>query len=165
MSTVKQTLSVPAAAVTLITTAADLVTGATLLSASYDNTPVDAATNSGYEFADFELIVPLGFLSNITVIKPVELYIIGAPDGTNYGTWTTSSSAVADTKMPVNAYVGAFLLTVETNASDPRRAVIRGVPLPPYKIEAGIRNNTGQTLDDGASHIVLKMYPYSLKQE
>jgi len=124
-----------------------LANNAGALGAEYDN-----ATNL-YLFGVFELNVTFG--SNPTAGSTVDLYIIPAPDGTNYDDAVTGASGAA----PATAYVGGFPLRAVTTAQKvPLGVGISGpVPLPPVKFKAFILNKSGVAFP--ASGSTLKMVP------
>lgn len=143
--------------VTSITSAADLTTGNTLLSAAYDNT--SGGTNN-FLMADFELDLPNGLGAALTAEQAVELYILPALDGTNYMDFDTNFT---DVLAPAKNFVGSFAVRAESTASTAQRLAIMDCPIPPYSFKVGIRNSTGQTLKDGASHFTVKMFPKRLQ--
>ena len=118
------------------------------LGAEYDN-----ATNL-YEAGLFELNVTFG--TNPTAGSPVELYIVPAPDGTNYDDGDGTPLA------QVNTFVGAFYVRAVTTA----QKMTLGIPgaalgpilLPPTKFKALLYNKSGQAFP--ASGSTLKMVPY-----
>lgn len=103
----------------------------------YDNTDKDF-------WGDFELVADAG--SNFTANATCDLYLLTAIDGTNYA--GTSGP-------PPGAYVGSFVMQAE----HPGRYILRGVPLPPCKFKAYLKNGSGQNF--AASANTLKMLPYS----
>lgn len=118
------------------------------LGAEYDN-----ATNL-YLFGLFELNVTFG--SAPTEGSTVDMYIIPAPDGTNYDDAVTGASGVA----PGTSYAGGFPLRAVTTAQKvPLGLGIRGrVELPPTKFKVFIVNRSGQAFP--ASGSTIKMVPY-----
>src|SRR5262249_7930164 len=70
----------------------------------------------------------------------VDLYLVPALDGTNYGDVDVSTPT-----LPANCYVGSFT-TVAASTTNGCRLVITGIPLQPRKYKAYIKNNAGQTL-------------------
>lgn len=124
-----------------------LANNAAALGAEYDN-----ATNL-YLFGLFELNVTFG--TNPTAGSTVDLYIIPAPDGTNYDDNTTGASGTA----PANCYVGGFPLRAVTTAQKvPLGVGLTRVELPPTKFKAFLVNKSGQSFP--ASGSTLKMVPH-----
>ncbi len=139
------TVKYEAAAITsLLTTELDsLANGAGALGVEYDN-----ATGL-YFWGDFELLVAFGTAP--TADSVVELYLIPAADGTNYGDGAGGPSPVA----PRNHYVGAWALRAVTTA---QRLVLQGVPLPPLMFKALVVNKSGQPFP--ASGSTVRIVPY-----
>lgn len=125
-----------------------LANNAGALGAEYDN-----ATNL-YLFGLFELNVTFG--SNPTAGNTVDLYIIPAPDGTNYDDATTGASGAA----PVTSYAGGFPLRAVTTAQKvPLGLGAMGyVQLPPTKFKVFALNKSGVAFP--ASGSTIKMVPY-----
>ena len=126
-----------------------LANNAAALGAEYDN-----ATNL-YLFGLFELNVTFG--SAPTAGKTVDLYIIPAPDGTNYDDNTTGASGAA----PATCFVGSFPLRAVTTAQKiPLGLAAQGyVQLPPTKFKVFVVNNaSGQSFPSSGSTV--KMVPY-----
>jgi len=118
-------------------------------SAGYDN------GSNLYLFGYFELNVTFG--SAPTAGQLIDLYLMAAPDGTNYDTYVTGASEYA----PIAAYVGSFQLQAITSAQKcplGGPAEPRLVPLPPVPFKAFVINNSGQAFP--ASGSTLKMVPY-----
>lgn len=118
------------------------------LGVEYDN-----ATNL-YEAGLFELNVTWG--SAPTANAPVELYLVPAPDGTNYDDGDGTPIA------QFNTWVGSFLPRAVTTAQKMTLG-IPGAPqglvlLPPTKFKALVYNKSGQAFP--ASGSTLKMVPY-----
>jgi hypothetical protein len=124
-----------------------LANNAGALGAEYDN-----AANL-FISAVFELNVAFG--SAPTAGNTVDLYIIPAPDGTNYDDAVTGASGAA----PATAYAGGFPLRAVTTAQKvPLGLGLSGpVPLPPTKFKAFLLNKSGQAFP--ASGSTLKMVP------
>jgi hypothetical protein len=124
-----------------------LANNAGALGAEYDN-----ATNL-YISAVFELSVTFG--SAPTAGSTVDLYIIPAPDGTNYDDAVTGAAGSA----PATAYAGGFpLRAVTTLQRVPLGIGLSGpVPLPACKFKAFLLNRSGQAFP--ASGSTLKMVP------
>jgi hypothetical protein len=95
-------------------------------------------------FGDFELV--LGTMTAATANAPVDLYMVTAPDGTNYGQGGT-------TAQPPNFYKGSYVLLNTTTS----RLTIQGIPLPPCKFKTFLVNRSGQAFGTGNT---LKMLPY-----
>lgn len=144
MATVHQTWD-PAAITTMLTTELNsLGSGAGCnLSSAYDN-----ATNC-FLYAMFQLTVTLA--ATVTADTTVDLYLVAAPDGTNYA----DGSA---TVFSVNHVVGGFNMRAVTTA---QIVEIWGVPLPPTLFKVNVLNNTDKAM--AASANTLKMIPYGLK--
>ena len=124
-----------------------LANNAGALGAEYDN-----ATNQ-YLFGLFELNVTFG--SAPTAGSTVDLYIIPAPDGTNYDDAVTGASGYA----PASAYAGGCPLRAVTTAQKvPLGLGVQGlVQLPPCKFKIFILNKSGQAFP--ASGSTVKMIP------
>lgn len=126
-----------------------LANNAGALGVEYDN-----ATNL-YLWGYFELVVTYG--TNPTAGNLVELYLVPAPDGTNYADNTTGASGTTS----ANYYVGGFPLRAVTTA---QRIGLTGASgsgpiwLPPCKFKAFVINKAGQAM--AASGNTLKMIPY-----
>lgn len=135
---------------TLFTSAADLPTGCTQISGICDNTPADSSPS--YIWADFVLNLPNGIGGTITIQQPVELYIIPEVDGSNF---LDSDVNATDVLVPQNLYKGAFQVRAEGTATTAQRLGLMDVLIPPYNYKVYIRNNTGQSLKDGASHFTI----------
>lgn len=124
--------------------------GSSALGKEYDN-----GTNQ-YLYGFFELNVTWG--SNPTAGALVNLYLVPAPDGTNYD--DGSGSVVP----PLTCYVGGFPVRAVTTA---QKIPLGGpgqpslIPLPPCKFKPVLINNSGQAMP--ASGNTLKMIPYRLQ--
>lgn len=117
------------------------------LGAEYDN-----ATNL-YLFGLFELNVTFG--TNPTAGNTVDLYLIPAPDGTNYDDATTGASGAA----PAPCYVGSFPVRAVTSAQKiPLGHGQALINLPPTKFKAFLLNKSGQAFP--ASGSTLKLIPH-----
>lgn len=126
-----------------------LANGSGAIGAEYDN-----ATNL-YTFGLFEVNVQFG--SNPTAGTTISLYLIPAPDGTNYDDYTTGGSPYA----PLTAYIGGFPVQATTSAQKIPLGVggYQGlIPLPPCKFKAFVVNASGQAFP--ASGSTVKMVPY-----
>ena len=138
-----------AAITTLLSTELNsLANNAGALGAEYDN-----ATND-YLFGMFELNVTFG--SAPTAGSTVDLYIIPAPDGTNYDDAITGASGSA----PSTCYAGSFPLRAVTTAQKiPLGLGAAGyVALPPTKFKVFVLNKSGQAMP--ASGTTVKMIPF-----
>lgn len=101
--------------------------------------------------ATFELTVTFG--TNPTAGNTVDLYLVVALDGTNYGDNTTGASGYA----PSTGYVGGFPLQAKTTI---HRLPLglgqqRAIELPPVKFKAFLLNKSGVAFP--ASGSTLKM--------
>lgn len=86
-------------------------------------------------FAHFELLTA-GFGSNPGAGKNVDLYLVPAVDGTNFGD--------VDSSIPNAQYfVGSF---ITVNSGSAKRLSLMNVPIGPLLLKAYLVNNTGQTL-------------------
>lgn len=144
-------LKLEAAAITSIATTElnSLANGSAALGAEYDN------SSNLYLFGYFELNVTFG--TNPTAGSLINLYLIPAPDGTNYDDNTTGASGVA----PSTVYVGGFPLRAVTSA---QKIPLTGglhqghIMLPPLKFKPFLINNSGQSFP--ASGSTLKLVPF-----
>lgn len=123
-----------------------LANNAAALGTEYDN------SSNLYLWATFELNATFG--SAPTAGNTVDLYIIPAPDGTNYDDNTTGASGAA----PSTSYVGGFPLRAVTSAQKVPLGVVRRVDLPPTKFKVFVVNGSGQAFP--ASGSTVKMIPY-----
>lgn len=98
--------------------------------------------------ADFELAV--GFGSAPTAGYAVNLYLVPAIDGTNYGAGDGTDAAQGMT------FVGSFSVY---NTTSLKRLNLMAVRIPPCKFKALIENKTGQSF--ASSNNVLLMLPSS----
>lgn len=123
----------------LLTTELDGLTNGSFATdgTAYDNTDKDF-------WADFELYADAA--GNFTAGVTCDLYLLTAIDGTNYA---------GTAGPPPGAYAGSFICQAE----HPGRYVLRGVPLPPCKFKAYLKNGSGQNF--AANSNTMKMYPYS----
>jgi hypothetical protein len=142
-------LKLEAGAITTIasTEANSLANAAGVLGAEYDN-------SAGlYMFGLFELNVTFG--SAPTAGNTVDLYLIPAPDGTNYDDAVTGAGGSA----PITCFVGGFPLRAVTTAQKiPVGHGLSMINLPPCKFKAFVLNRSGQAFP--ASGSTLKMIPY-----
>lgn len=142
-------IKLEAAAITsLMTTELNsLASAAAALGVEYDN-----STNL-YLWGLFELNVTFG--TNPTANSTVDLYLIPAPDGTNYDDAVTGAAGSA----PATSYVGGFPLRAVTTAQKvPVGAGLQLISLPPAKFKAFVVNRSGQAFP--ASGSTVKMVPY-----
>jgi hypothetical protein len=124
-----------------------LANNAGALGAEYDN------STGLYLYGLFELNVTFG--TNPTAGNTVDLYLIPAPDGTNYDDNTAGASGAA----PITTYVGGFPLRAVTTAQKvPLSLGLTLINLPPTKFKAFLLNKSGQAFP--ASGSTLKMVPY-----
>jgi hypothetical protein len=116
---------------TLMSTELDgLGSGAKALGATaFDN----AASGSGFFWADFELNVTFGTAP--TAGKVVELYLIPAMDGTNYA----DGSGTVDPEIGLRA--GGVAVR---NVNTAQRLVFRNAALPPWKFKPLLKNGADQ---------------------
>jgi hypothetical protein len=144
------TIKLEAAAITTVasTELNSLANSAGALGAEYDNAA------GLYMMGVFELNVTFG--TNPTAGSTVDLYIIPAPDGTNYDDAVTGASGAA----PMTAYAGGFPLRAVTTAQKvPLGMGIGGaVPIPPVKFKCFLLNKSGQAFP--ASGSTLKLVPF-----
>ncbi len=126
-----------------------LANNAGALCAEYDN-------SSGlYLYGLFELNVTFG--SAPTAGNTVDLYIIPAPDGTNYDDAVTGASGSA----PITTYVGGFPLRAVTTAQKvPLGLGLTLINLPPTKFKVFALNKSGQAFPSSGSTIKLIPYRY-----
>jgi hypothetical protein len=111
------------------------------LGTEYDNT----LTTTGNMWADFELFAAFAAATNAD--STVDLYIVPAPDGTNY-----CDGGVA--VQPVNFFRGSWSLRATTSY----RLVVHQVALPPTKFKIFVVNNSGQAMS--ASGNTVRMVGY-----
>ncbi len=144
MATVHQTFD-PAAITTLLSTELNSIAAAagSALGTEYDN-----ATNC-FMYGLFEFTVTFG--TGPTADTTVDLYVVPAPDGTNYD---DGSNAI----FAQNHAVGGYNMRSVTTA---QKLSMWGVLLPPTKFKVNMRNNTNQGF--AASGNLLKMIPYGMK--
>jgi hypothetical protein len=123
-------------------TSSALTSGGAVLTATaiLDNTPA----SGGYFWATLELVGAFGTAP--TAAKAIELYLVPAPDGTDY--------ADSDNTTPNPALLAGYFIVRATTSS--QRITIPGVPLRPYKYKAYLRNQADQSLSAGW---VLTAYP------
>lgn len=137
-----------ASPVTLATTGLNSLANNTgLLTAAIDN----SAAADRWLFDDLELFVE--FLTPPVVNQPVDVFILPAPDGTNY------ASGDGTTKPPLNLYVGSF--HAMANAND-QYLILMNVPLPPGFFKYVLWNSTGVAFESAGN--TLKRYPHTYEQ-
>lgn len=116
------------------------------LGSQYDN-----ETNR-YQFASAELLWTAA--ASPATNPGVELYLIPALDGTNYGDGDDSILP------PSSSFVGVFGLKVATSL---QRIVIRDIPIPPFKFKFLVINKTGQFSTNVDNQNGLRMRVYNLE--
>ena len=119
-----------------------LANGGSAKSSAWDNGPA----NSGYFWANFEFFL-MTSPNNPNSGSAVDLYLYPALDGTN-----TAQTGVY--LVPQN-YAGSFVI----GSGTAQRLVLMGVPIPPTKFMAVIRNGAGQAFSAASS--VLSILPYT----
>ena len=125
-----------------------LANNAAALGAEFDN-------SAGlWLFGLFELNVTFG--TGPTAGSTVDLYIIPAPDGTNYDDAVTGASGSA----PATSYAGGFPLRNVTSAQKVPLGVVRRIELPPTKFKAFVINRSGQSFPSSGSTVKLVPYGY-----
>ena len=125
-----------------------LANNAAALGAEFDN-------SAGlWLFGLFELNVTFG--TGPTAGSTVDLYIIPAPDGTNYDDAVTGASGSA----PATSYAGGFPLRNVTSAQKVPLGVVRRIELPPTKLKAFVINRSGQSFPSSGSTVKLVPYGY-----
>jgi hypothetical protein len=126
-----------------------------LQSGSYDNR---STGSNNFLFGQLELNVTFG--SAPTAGNLIDLFLIPAPDGTNYDDGAGGATPVA----PQNCYVGSFIVRAVTSA----QKLSMGMPgiqplikLPPYHFKALLVQKSGQAFPASGSTLVL--YPFNLQ--
>lgn len=119
------------------------------------NTGTNAAFDNGnslnlFFWGDLELNVT--FASTPTANSAVEVYIIPAEDGTNFGTTTDGSNPVYD----LTSFVGSFSIPAQTTAI---RRHLRGIILPPCKFKLFVINRSGVAFP-ATGTMTITLYPY-----
>lgn len=109
-----------------------------------------------YMFGLFELNVTFG--SAPTANSTVDLYLIPAPDGTNYDDAITGASGTA----PITSFLGGFPLRAVTTAQKiPLGAGLRGnIALPPTKFKLFAINRSGGAFPASGSSVKAVFYRY-----
>lgn len=125
-----------------------LADNAAAIGAEFDN------STGLWLFGLFELNVTFG--TGPTAGSTVDLYIIPAPDGTNYDDAVTGASGSA----PSTSYVGGFPLRNVTSAQKVPIGVARRIELPPVKFKAFVINRSGQSFPSSGSTVKLVPYGY-----
>jgi hypothetical protein len=125
-------------------------------SSAIASTGYDPVAN-GYTHGTFELNVTFG--TNPTAENTVDLYLIPAPDGSNYDSNTTGASP----SQPATAYAGGFPVKAVTTAQKIPLGIGQSgkVELPPCIFKAYLKNGAGQAFPASAS--TLKMVPFRMK--
>lgn len=126
---------------------------------SLANGSASAASGAlGSDTVDAELWADFYFLTGGSITPGTnaraDLYLIRAPDGTNYEDATTGASE----SLPPDAFVGSF---VPTSGAGTKRMVLRDIPLPPGLFKVILQNETGVSL--AASGNTVKYRPHSLQ--
>lgn|SRR5574341_91882 len=119
------------------------------LGAEYDN----SSASNLFLWADFELNVT--FSTAPADRATVDLYLITAPDGTNYGYSVTTDEAAG--RAPANFLVGSWEVTNITSA---QRISIIGARLSPVKFKPVVINRTAQTIPNTST---VKILPYRMQ--
>ena len=143
MPTIKH--ATPGAAVTVLDSELDGLAngGVSGVSGSGTGTVYDGATGLNL-VGDLELVVTFGAAP--TAGTTVEVYMVGAPDGTNYSDGDRNSAELV------------VVFTLRNNAAN--RVLRRDVPLPPHSAKFFIRNNSGQSTSGTAN--ALKLFPHNI---
>ena len=142
----------PAAITTLLSTELNsLANNAAAFGVEYDNAA------SLFANAVFRLEATFG--SNPTAGNTIDLYLIMATDGSNYGDYTSGASG----KAPVTSYIGSFPLEAKTTIHRIDIGAGPGgpLPLPPTKFKLLAINKSGVSFPSSGSTI--KMIPYATK--
>lgn len=127
--------------------AATVVNAQTINAAAYYlGSEVDNATNK-HRWALAELVTTHGTAP--TAGKTWDLYLVTAPDGTNYADGDASTTPQYPDR------VGSFVVR---NVNSAQRRVI-AIPLPPSKFKPLLMNNTDQ--NSSANATTLKLYAYN----
>jgi hypothetical protein len=144
MATVHQTWD-PDAITTVLSTELNSLGSAAIsaLGTQYDN-----ATNC-FLYAMFEVTATFG--TGPSADSTLDLFLVPAPDGTNYD--DGSSSVYSQ-----NHAVGGWTMR---NVNTQQKIALWGVPLPPTKFKLQVVNNTDQAI--AASGNLVKMIAYGLK--
>ena len=140
----------PGSITTIGTTAWDaLAAGSGALGDEYDN------GNSSNLFIEALFELNVDFVSAPAANGYVDLYLIPAPDGTNYDDNTVGASEYA----PATCFVGTFpIQAVTTTQKVPLGLGMAGpIKLPPCKLKPFLINNTNQAFPANGS--TLKMLP------
>lgn len=121
---------------------------ASALGTEYDN-----ATNL-YMFGLFELNVT--FASNPTLGSTIDLYIVSAPDGTNYDDATTGATLLT----PITSFAGGFPLRNVTTAQKVALGAITQILLPPTKFKIQVYNRSSQAFPASGSTVKFTPFRY-----
>lgn len=126
-----------------------LASAALALGAEVDNT-----TNL-YMFALFEVNVTFG--SSPTANTTIDLYLIPAPDATNYDDVVTGAAGTA----PAQCYIGSAPVRAVTSAQKiPVGLGLTLVNLPPLKFKIAVKNGTNQAFPSSGSTVKMIAYRY-----
>ncbi len=126
-----------------------LASAALALGAEYDN------TSNLYLFGLFEVNVTFG--SSPTANTTIDLYLIPAPDGTNYDDAVTGASGTA----PAQCYIGSAPVRAVTSAQKiPIGLGLTLVNLPPLKFKIAVKNGTNQSFPASGSTVKMIAYRY-----
>jgi len=109
----------------------------------YGGSAIDNSSNLDF-YLDLEVLY--SFASSPTAGTNLQFYLLYAPGGTTYEDGfpgTNDGSHAASPPPQPTSLVGAISVTADTSS---HRAVLKGIPLRPYKFEIVVFNNgTGQT--------------------
>lgn len=119
------------------------------LGAEYDN----SSASNLYIWGLFELNVTFGTAP--TDRTTVDLYLIPAPDGTNYDDSDATANA---SRAPASCLVGSWEIKNTTSA---QKIPLFNIPLPPTKFKPFVLNQTNQAFP--ASGSTIKLVPYRLQ--
>jgi len=126
-----------------------LASAALALGAEYDN------TSNLYLFGLFEVNVTFG--SSPTANTTIDLYLIPAPDGTNYDDAVTGAAGTA----PAQCYIGSAPVRAVTSAQKiPIGLGLTLVNLPPLKCKVAVKNGTNQSFPSSGSTVKMIAYRY-----
>lgn len=121
---------------------------ASALGTEYDN------SSSLYMFGLFELNVTFG--TNPTQGSTVDLYIVPAPDGTNYDDATTGATLLT----PITSFAGSFPLRNVTSAQKVPLGAITQIFLPPTKFKIQVYNRSAQAFPASGSTVKFTPFRY-----
>ncbi len=127
----------------------NLASAALALGAEYDN------TSGLYLFGLFEVNVAFG--SSPTANTTIDLYLIPAPDATNYDDVVTGAAGTA----PAQCYIGSAPVRAVTSAQKiPIGLGLTLVNLPPLKFKVAVKNGTNQAFPASGSTVKMVAYRY-----